>query len=248
MPSHSETISAISRDREREQRHRRAEGDELGRWRRGPTSAKASRSTSSSCALNGMSTMFRPRMPAGPSYAVGAVAADGLRDRHHRVARLGERGVDGHVADHARDEPVLGVVALEQPLEQLHAQRLDLVDVLRAREPAVHRADVTLGGALADLGGEQLPDRRADERLGREQVHALVPAPRSRCGRPRPGPRAASPRDRRPRRAARGPRRASPRRGCRAGRWRSFEAPVDQGSQREPVLLDEVGDVLRAPP
>ena len=30
--------------------------------------AKASRSTSSSCASNGMSTMFRPRMPAGPSW------------------------------------------------------------------------------------------------------------------------------------------------------------------------------------
>ena len=62
--------------------------------------------------------------------AVGAVAADRLRDRHHRVAGLGQRGVDGHVADHARDQPVLGVVGLEQALEQLDAQRLDLVDVL----------------------------------------------------------------------------------------------------------------------
>ena len=37
---------------------------------------------------NGTSTMFRPRMPAGPSWRLLECAADGLRDRHHRVAGL----------------------------------------------------------------------------------------------------------------------------------------------------------------
>ena len=102
---------------------------------------------------------------------------------------------------------------------------------LRAGEPAVDRADVALGGALADLGGEQLPDRRAHQRLGREQVDALVAAPllvaRDRGEHLALHLRAG----RRRRRAAPGRRRASRRRGCRAGRWRSFEAPVDQVSR-----------------
>ena len=135
-----------------------------------PRSANASRSTSSSCGVERDVDDVQAADAGRAVVAVARMAADRLRDRHHRVAGLGQRGVDGHVADHARDQPVLGVVGLEQPLEQLDAQRLDLVDVLRAREPAVDRADVALGGALADLGGEQLPRRSGSS------------APRARAG------------------------------------------------------------------
>ena len=115
---------------------------------------------------------------------------------------------------------------------------------LRAREPAVDRADVALGGALADLGGEQLPHGRAHQRLGREQVDALVAAPLLVAGDggehlalhlPRVGGGVEQ-------RA--GGRERLARRGCRAGRWRSFEAPVDQGPEREPVLADALGGLL----
>ena len=87
--------------------------------------------------------------------AVAGMAAERLGHAHDHVARLGQRGVDGHVADHAGHQPVVGVAGPEHALEQLDAQRLDLVDVPRAGEPAVDRADMALGGARADLGGQQ---------------------------------------------------------------------------------------------
>ena len=118
--------------------------------------------------------------PADPGRAVGAVArmaADRLGDRHDRIARLGERGVDGQVADHACHQAVLRIVGVEQLLQQLHAQRLDLVDVLRSGEPPIDRADVALRGTLPDLAGEQPLHGRADQGLGREEVDALGSTP-----------------------------------------------------------------------
>src|SRR6266516_79395 len=56
-------------------------------------------------------------------------------------------------------------------------QRLDLVDVARAREPAVDGTDVAFRRALADLGREEPLHGRRDERLRGEQVDALTAAP-----------------------------------------------------------------------
>src|SRR5574338_601584 len=85
------------------------------------TVAKRSRSTVSSTGSNGTSTICSPRTPAGPS------------------GRLLEC------------PPMVGIARMKRLLEQLHAQRLDLIDILRASEPAIDRADVALGGARADL-------------------------------------------------------------------------------------------------
>ena len=74
-------------------------------------------------------------------------------------------------------KPVLGVARAEDALEQLDAQRLDLVDVARAREPAVDGTDMAFGRALADLRREQRAHGRADRRFGREQIDALAAAP-----------------------------------------------------------------------
>ena len=62
------TISAISRTGQREQRHRRAERDQLRAVRRGRRRRTRRGRPRARCASNGTSTMFRPRMPAGPSW------------------------------------------------------------------------------------------------------------------------------------------------------------------------------------
>ena len=108
---------------------------------------------------------------------VAGVPADGLRRGHHRVTGLCQRGVDGQVADHAGAQAVIGVVGAQGALEQFHAKRLDLVDVFRPGEPAIHRADVALGGPGADLRRQQRPHGRARRRLRGEQVEALLAPP-----------------------------------------------------------------------
>src|SRR6266700_3150521 len=61
--------------------------------------------------------------------------------------------------------------------QQFDAQGFDLVDVLGAGEPAVHRADVPLGGADAHFGGEECSDRWARGRFWGKQVQTLPAAP-----------------------------------------------------------------------
>ena len=73
---------------------------------------------------------------------------------------------------------MVGIAGAEGLLEQFHAQRFDLVDVLRAGKPAIDLADVTLGGARADFSREQGAHGRAGGRFRRQQVDALLAAPR----------------------------------------------------------------------
>ncbi len=69
------------------------------------------------------------------------------------------------------------VVAPEIAFQQLDAERLELVDVARAGEPAIDRADMPLGGAGPDLAREQRPHRRAGRGFRRQQIDALLAAP-----------------------------------------------------------------------
>jgi hypothetical protein len=62
-------------------------------------------------------------------------------------------------------------------LQQLDAQRLDLVDMAGAGEPAVDPADMALRRAGADLGRQQRPHAGAGRGLGRQQVDAVLAAP-----------------------------------------------------------------------
>ncbi len=66
---------------------------------------------------------------------------------------------------------------MEGALQQLHAQRFQLVDVARADEPAVARADVALGRPDAHFGRQQRPDGWAGGGFRRQQVDALIAAP-----------------------------------------------------------------------
>jgi transcriptional regulator with XRE-family HTH domain len=54
--------------------------------------------------------------------AVARMPAERLRRRHDHIARLRERVVDCHVAQHAAHEAVVGVVAAERHLQELDAQ------------------------------------------------------------------------------------------------------------------------------
>ena len=113
----------------------------------------------------------------GPIRPVAGMAADRLGDRHDHVARLRQRLIDHGVADHRGAHAVVGVVRLEQLLQQFDAERLQLVDMPGAGEPAVDRADMALGGAGADLAGEQRPDRGTGRGLRRQEVDAVAAAP-----------------------------------------------------------------------
>ena len=104
------------------------------------------------------------------------MAADWLGGAHDDVARLRERGVDGEIADHARHEAMLRVAGREGLLQELDAERLNLIDVARPGEPAVERPDVALGGPRPDLRREKGPHGRAGRGLGGQQVDA-APAP-----------------------------------------------------------------------
>ncbi len=103
--------------------------------------------------------------------------AERLGDAHDHVARLGEGGIHGEIADHARHQAVVGIAGAQGALEQLDAEGFDLVDVLGAGEPAVDLADVPFGRARADLGRQQRAHRGAGGRFGREQVDALFAPP-----------------------------------------------------------------------
>ncbi len=101
----------------------------------------------------------------GPVEPVRGMAAHRLRRRHHDVAGLAESGVNHRIAGHRGAEPMIGVVAAEVALQQLDAERLKLVDVAGAGEPAIDRPDMALRRAGADLARQQRPNRGAGRRL-----------------------------------------------------------------------------------
>ena len=116
----------------------------------------------------------QPRRPVEPVAGVPSVR---LGHGHDGVPRPGQGLIDGQVAEHAAHQPVVGVAAAEGALEQLGAQRLDLVDELGPGKPAVHPADVAFGRPRADLRGQQPPHRGAGGGFGRQQVDAALAAP-----------------------------------------------------------------------
>jgi hypothetical protein len=108
---------------------------------------------------------------------VAGVSTERLRDTHDDVARFSQRRIDRHVPNHARHQPVVGIPGAEHALQQLDAERLDFIDVLRPGKPAVRRPDVSFRRPLPDLGGEQLAHHRAHRRLGSQKVQALFASP-----------------------------------------------------------------------
>ena len=68
LPPHSRAIAAISFTGQREEGHARAERDQLRAVLRGRRARRRRGRPRAPRASNGTSTMFRPRMPAGPSW------------------------------------------------------------------------------------------------------------------------------------------------------------------------------------
>src|ERR1700722_313100 len=94
------------------------------------------------------------------------MTTDGLGGTHDYVAGRRERLVNSEIPQHASHQPMVGVESVKSLLEQFDTECLDLVYMLRTREPAVGRADMTFRGARAHLGGEQSSHGRAGGRLG----------------------------------------------------------------------------------
>jgi hypothetical protein len=105
------------------------------------------------------------------------MAAEGPCDAHGHVAWVGERRIHGEIADHTRDQAVIGVASAKHAFEQSHAEGFDFINVLSAGEPAIHLANVPFGGPYADFGREQRAYRRARAGFRSEQVEALFPTP-----------------------------------------------------------------------
>ncbi len=105
---------------EGEEGHRRAQGDQLRPNQRG----HAPEQVEVDGQLLRVHRHIDHLQAAHAGRAVGPVAgvtAKGLGDAHDDVARLGQRGVDGQVADHAGDEAVIGVAGAEGALQQFDA-------------------------------------------------------------------------------------------------------------------------------
>ena len=113
----------------------------------------------------------------GSVVAVRRMPARRLRRRHHHVARFRQRRVDDRIADHRGAHPVVGVIAAPVLLHQLDAERLDLVDVLGAGEPAVDGSDVAFGRARADLGAEEGADAGTRWGFRGQKIDAGLAAP-----------------------------------------------------------------------
>ncbi len=159
-----------------EQRHRRAQRHELRpNQRRGP--AKQIEIDLQFHRIHGDVNDLQPAHACRAVGPVAGVAAERLSDAHDDVARLGQRGVDGQIADHARHQTMVGIAGAESLFQQFHAQRLDLVDVGRAGEPAVDAADVAFGRPCACFRRQQRPHGRAGRCFGGQQVDALLAAP-----------------------------------------------------------------------
>ena len=134
-------------EREWEQRHRCAQRDQLGPHQRRHLAEQIQIHHQ----LVGSIGHIHDLQPAHARRAIDAVArvsAERLGDAHDHVARLGEGGIDREIADHAGDQAVVGIAGAKGLLEQFHAQGFDLVDVLRAGEPAIDLADVPFGSAV----------------------------------------------------------------------------------------------------
>src|SRR6185312_6789138 len=73
---------------------------------------------------------------------------------------------------------MVSIPCMKRLFEQFDTQGFDLVYMLGPGKPAVHRADVPLGSADADLRGEERANRWAGGRFWRKQIEALPAAPR----------------------------------------------------------------------
>ena len=104
--------------------------------------------------------------------AVGQVAAHGQRHAHDRVARLGERQVDGEVGGRARVRLHVGVIDAEQRLGPVPGDRLDRVDELLAL--VVTAAGVALGVLVGQHAARGLEHGHRDVVLRRDQPGLLV--------------------------------------------------------------------------
>ncbi len=163
-------------DRQREQGHGKPERHELRAHQR----RQAAEGIEIDGQLVGIEGNVDDLEPAGAGRAdrpVGAVPAERLGHAHDDVARLRQRRIGHRIADHAGAHAVVGITAAEVLLQKLDRQRLHLVDMPRAGEPAVDRADMTLGGAGADLGCQQGSHPRARRCLRRQEIDALLAPP-----------------------------------------------------------------------
>ena len=108
---------------------------------------------------------------------IARMTTDRLGGTHDYVAGRGERLIDSQIPQHAAHQPMVGVRSVKSLLEQFDTECLDLVYMLRSREPAVGGANMTLRGARAHLGGEQRSHRRAARRLRSKQIDTSLAAP-----------------------------------------------------------------------
>ena len=81
--------------------------------------------------------------PGGSIIAIAGMSAEWLRRRHDHIARLGQRMIDRHIAEHAAHQAMIRVIATERNLQQFDAQRFDFIDVLGARKPAIDTTDIS---------------------------------------------------------------------------------------------------------
>ena len=104
--------------------------------------------------------------------AVRQVAA--VREIHpeHRVARLQQREVHGHVRLRAGVRLHVGVLGAEQLLRAVDGERFGDVDELAAAVVALAR--IAFGVFVRQHRARRLQDRLADEILRRDQLEAVV--------------------------------------------------------------------------
>ena len=104
--------------------------------------------------------------------AVREVAAVRQVHAEHRVARLEQREVHGHVRLRARVRLHVGVFGAEQRLGAVDGERLDDVDELAAAVVALAR--IAFGVLVREHRAGRLEDGAADEVLRRDQLEAVV--------------------------------------------------------------------------
>jgi hypothetical protein len=98
---------------------------------------------------------FDAACSGGAIAAIAGMSTEGLRRAHDAFTGLGQRVINRHVADHTAHQTVIRIIAAKGLFQQFHTQRFDLINVLRARKPAIHAPDVPLRRARADFRGQQ---------------------------------------------------------------------------------------------
>ena len=103
---------------------------------------------------------------------VGEVAAVIEAQRQHRVSRLHQPEIDGHVRLRARVGLDVGVLGPEERLRAVDRELLDLVDDLAASVVAL--AGIPLGVLVGRHRADGLEDRRPGEVLRRDQLDLVA--------------------------------------------------------------------------